>query len=360
MTPPPQAARDETRASVLERLAHCCTVLGYALALSCAVVPCVAWISTWDWVRRGEEAEGAWLNLGSLGRMVSMVGGCTVTAMTFFNNAQASERPGNGCGPRYARSALAVGAVLVPFGYGLIWVLVNVADTNVWYSLVISPVMLSWTVLFIFADFGCRRKWYDHDSRKRQEGAERNANNGSNDEDKPLQLGSSASNVAAAARPVSNNFTDTIISLFGPFAAMSLAFLCKCFCILSANFTAPASTPFRWLDLTTRLFDASRSNLPHPALFRQRHPVPPCDMSYLAPHAARDQRSYESVHEVRCGGARLANGDDPNVRRGGRKNRREVARRLALQALHGILPAFHVAQHGGHAGHHVSRCCVCG
>ena len=50
-----QTVRDETKATSWGRLIHCCAALGYALALCGVDVLVVAWLSTWDWVRRNDN-----------------------------------------------------------------------------------------------------------------------------------------------------------------------------------------------------------------------------------------------------------------------------------------------------------------
>ena len=143
-----QAARDEAKATSWERLVHCCTALGYALVLSGVVVVVVTWLSTWDWVRRDDDGVPG-VNNDALARLIGGVQASAFTLIMYFATAQYIERPGGSAGPRYARLNLAVGAVMVPVGYGWFWALEHGAGINAWYSLVHPPSMFVWIALFL-------------------------------------------------------------------------------------------------------------------------------------------------------------------------------------------------------------------
>ena len=216
-----QTARDETTATSWERLVHCCTALGYALALSGAVVVLTAWIATWDWVRR----DGVLLGVSN-DALAGLIGGVGVTAYTlgtYCNIAQSPERPNGRDGPRYARLVLVMGAVMVPLLYAWFWALEHGAGINAWYSLVHPPTMFIGVALHIVLELGGRLKWSAYDRRKRQE-----QHGGDSGGEQLVTIAAQQPWLAApAAAQTSSSFTDILVSLIGLIAAMSVNALCK-------------------------------------------------------------------------------------------------------------------------------------
>ena len=224
-----QTARDETKATSWERLVHCCTALGYALALSGVVVVLVTWLSTWDWVRRDDDGVPGVNN----DALVLLLGGVMSSAhalSTYCNIAHSPERPDDRSGPRYARWVLAVGAVMVPVGgYGWLWALEHGARINAWYSLLHPPSLLVWAILFLIMELGGRQKWAEHDRRKRQEehGEEGGGAEGAGGGAQLVKVAAQSAG-SPEAQQSSSWIADTLINLIVLFAVLSVATLCKC------------------------------------------------------------------------------------------------------------------------------------
>ena len=227
-----QKARDETKATALERLVHCCTVLGYSLAQSGVLMVAVMWLSTWDWVHRDESGAPSMSNVA----LAALIGGVLASAHTlvvYCNIACCRERPGQRGGPRYARWVLATGALMCPLGYGWLRALEHMTGINAWYSLVHPPTLFVWAALFLIIELGGRQKWADHDRRNKRH--ENNREYSSTGEGQggtrqvvvaQLPTGSSAA-ASEAAQPKSSN-ADTIATLIIFFSIISVCALCKC------------------------------------------------------------------------------------------------------------------------------------
>ena len=222
-----QTVRDKIKPTSWERLIHCCTALGYALVVSTVVVLLVALLSTWEWVRRDKDGV-PWVNNDALALLVGGVMATAYTLCMYFNCAQGSERPGGRAGPRYARLALAVGAVMVSAVYGWLWALENQAGVNAFHSLVHPPGLFLWAILFTMMDVIGRRKWAQHDRRKRRKHGKAGAAAGGHQQHdgvvaQPLHVAA-----AHSAKESTTVVADTITSLVVILATFSVAALCKC------------------------------------------------------------------------------------------------------------------------------------
>ena len=221
-----QTVRDKIKPTSWERLIHCCTALGYALVVSTVVVLLVALLSTWEWVRRDKDGV-PWVNNDALALLVGGVMATACTLAGYFHIAQGSERPGGRAGPRYARLALAVGAVMVPAGYGWFWALENKAGINAFHSLVHPPSLFVWVTLCTMMDDIGRRKWSEHDRRKRRKHGKAGAAAGGHQQHDGVVA--QPQHVAAAHSAQSSTVVaDTITSLVVILATFSVAALCKC------------------------------------------------------------------------------------------------------------------------------------
>jgi len=226
-----QTARDETKATTLERLVHCCTVLGYSLALSGVLMVAVMWLSTWGWVHRDDSGAPSVSNVA----LAALIGGVQASAHTlvvYCNIAKGRERPGGRGGPRYARWVLATGALMCPLGYGWFWALEHLAGINAWYSLVHPPTLFVWAVLFLIIELGGRQKWANHDRRnKRHEnsrdggGAYEGVGGARQVVVARLPTGSAAASEEAQSKSANADIIATLIVFF---AIVSVCAMCKC------------------------------------------------------------------------------------------------------------------------------------
>ena len=109
---------------------------------------------------------------------------------------------------------------MVPVGYGWLWGLQHVAGVDIWYNLVIPPSMFVWCLIFVIADIGARRKWSNHDRRKRG-GASNGASSAETQE---------AAIIAASLPPAkpTSALADTVVGLVVVLTGFSVMALCKC------------------------------------------------------------------------------------------------------------------------------------
>ena len=305
-----QMARDEATATSWERLVHCCTALGYALALSGVVVVLAAWLSTWDWVRRDDDGVPG-VNNDALAALIGGVMTTGHTLSTYCNIAQGTERPNGRGGPRYARWVLVVGSVMVPLVYAWFWALEHGTGINAWYSLVHPPAMFIWVVLFVVLDIAGRGKWAAYDRRKHQEqhGGEGGGVAGAGGEQVAIAAQQRGSAAPAAAQS-SSFIADTLVSLIVIVACFSVMALCK---YTRAALAICVRTSLLTLSNLAHCGAHNRPDLRHPALLLERPTNPPCHMPLPAPRAAGGRRSSGSRHQRRLRGAPTADRRDRDV-----------------------------------------------
>ena len=314
-----QTARDETKATSWGRLVHCCTTLGYALALSSGVALTAAWFSSFDWVRRSEDGEPSFNN-DTLAFLLGVMGSL-YTLSTYFNIANGLERSGERGGPRYARWVLVVGAVMCPAVYGWFWALEHEAGIDARYSLVPPPTLFIWCALFIVMDIAGRQKWSEYNHRITADGLEAAGVQSVQSNDGIIKSPRGADPDSAQ---FTSTFTDTIIGLIVAVAGFSACALCECSTpIAPVNFT-PRHQINIWRARgnisTSPLFDERsipphhRSNLHHPPVLPQRASYPPYYLPIGPSRFARSRRSSGSRHEGRHYGASTAHGEDQVIR----------------------------------------------
>ena len=229
-----QTARDDTKANAWGRLIHCCTAMGYAIAICGVDMVAVMLLSTWDWVRRDDKNRTVGVSNDALAFLIGGVMASAYALVTYCNIAQSTppsgtERHDQPNGPRYARWVLVVGAAMVPAAYGWLWALEHGAGINAWYSLAHPPTMLVWVIVFLIMDLGGRVKWAARDRRKGQAGGAGASSDGlQNDGSNADAHNNTANSPGAASAAQSSSFiADTLVSLIGFLAGISVATLCK-------------------------------------------------------------------------------------------------------------------------------------